>query len=184
MAAHLFRRPWVPAVTVAALVLGLVQSVTAQAPEDPWTKARERVEPGERVIFEVAGSPRQTGLLQSISAEGLTVMVAGQTSQVRREDVSRLWKDGDSNLNGFLIGAGSGALVVGASMAAACSEGHPSGGDCSAGTVFWITGLYAGLGSLISRPGDRTNRHAKPYGRAGAPRLVIASASPARTSAG
>jgi hypothetical protein len=144
MAAHLVPRPWVLATTLAALALGLVPSATAQAPEDLWNKARERVELGERVIFEATGAPRQTGLLQSISAEGLTVMVAGQATTVRREDVAKLWKKGDSKLNGFLFGAGITAITMGLAVAAFCVY------DCDADAAFvGFVALYSGLGGLV-----------------------------------
>ena len=144
MATHFFPRPWVLAAGVAAILLGSVQSVSAQSQADSWSTARQRVEPGERVIFEAAvDSSRVSGLLQSISPEGLTIMVGGEPTHVRREDVKRLWKRGDSKLNGFLIGAGTSALFIGGLAAGFCDH------DCgNAETVGLIT-LYSGLGGLV-----------------------------------
>lgn len=143
MAARLCSRGWLGTALAAALLLGATQPANAQAPADPWGAARERVEPGEPVIIETAGAPRQTGLLQSLPPDGLTVMVAGQTRFIRREDVQRLWKRGDSKLNGFLIGAGVTGAGMGALLAGFCDH------DCGSGRVAVGTAIYAGLGGLI-----------------------------------
>jgi hypothetical protein len=143
MAAHLFSRGWLGTALATALLLATTQPANAQAPADPWGAARERVEPGEAVIFEAAGVPRQTGLLQRLSPEGLTVMVAGETRHIRREDVQKLWKRGDSKLNGFLIGAGVTAVAMGALLAGLCSH------DCDNRSVAVATVVYSGLGGLI-----------------------------------
>lgn len=144
MAPHQFPRPLVRAAGVAAILLGSVQFVSAQAHADSWSTARQRVEPGERVIFEAAGgSSRVSGLLQSISPEGLTVMVGGEPTHVRREDVTRLWKRGDSKLNGFLIGAGTSALLMGGLFAGFCDH------DCGNAETAGVVALYSGLGGLV-----------------------------------
>lgn len=144
MAAHLFSRGWLGAALGAALLLGAPDAANAQAPSDPWGAARDRVEPGELVIIDAAGVPRQTGLLQSLSPDGLTVMVAGEPRYIRREDVQKLWKRGDSKLNGFLIGAGGTAAGMGALLAGFCRDGDCDSRSAAVGTV-----LYSGLGGLI-----------------------------------
>ena len=142
MAAHFFARGWVSTTLATAILLGASQPATAQAPADAWGAAHARVDLGESVIFEAAGTPRQTGLLQSLTPEGLTVMVAGESRYIRREDVQKLWKRGDSKLNGFLIGAGATGVVMGGFLAALCDN------DCG-GEAVAVTAIYAGLGGLV-----------------------------------
>jgi hypothetical protein len=143
MADHLFSRGWRGTALVTAILLGTSPPANAQAPADAWGAAHERVELGESVIVEAAGMPRQTGLLQSLSPDGLTVMVAGEARFIRRDDVQKLWKRGDSKWNGFLIGAGATAAVMGALLAGLCSE------DCDNGSVVVATTVYTGLGGLV-----------------------------------
>jgi hypothetical protein len=142
MADHLFSRGWRGTAPVTAILLGTSPPANAQAPADAWAAAHERVELGESVIVEAAGTPRQTGLLQSLSPDGLTVMVAGEARFIRRDDVQKLWKRGDSKWNGFLIGAGATGVVMGGFLAALCD--NDCGGEAVAGTA-----IYAGLGGLV-----------------------------------
>jgi hypothetical protein len=169
MAAHPSFHKCAQASAAVVLLLGVVQAVGAQEAKDPWAAGLARVELGELVIFEVDGSPRQTGLLQSVSPESLTVMVTGQPTQIRREQVNRLWKKGDSKLNGFLIGAGSTAVLLGAVMATVC------GNDCEADAfAVGLVALYSGLGGLAGMGVDamiegKTLLYRRPTGMAFSP---------------
>lgn len=138
--------PWLRGLAVVALLFGAAPPSMAQAPEGEWAKALQKLEPGERVIFDTAGAPRRTGLLQQMSPEGLSVMVDGQLVQVRREDVDRLWKHGDPKWTGFAFGAAVMGVTVIPSMIYWCREDDH---DCPAGEAVGIVALYTGIGGLV-----------------------------------
>jgi hypothetical protein len=137
--------PWIRGLVVATLAAGAAPPVFAQAPDDGWGKAIQRLELGERVIFETTGAPRRTGLLQQASPEGLSVMVDGQLVQVRRDDVDRLWKHGDPKWTGFVFGAVAAGALISVAMISWCSEYD----SCTAGEVVGAALVYPAIGGLI-----------------------------------
>jgi hypothetical protein len=136
---------WISGLVAAAFVLGAAPPSSAQAPDDGWGRALQRLELGERVIFETDGAPRRTGLLQQTSPEGLSVMVDGQLVQVRREDVDRLWKHGDPKWTGFVFGAAIAAATISVAMISWCTDSF----GCTTAEVVGAALIYPGIGGLV-----------------------------------
>jgi hypothetical protein len=165
---------WIRGLAVVALLFGAAPPSVAQAPEGEWGKALQKLEVGERVIFETAGAPRRTGLLQQMSPEGLSVMVDGQIVQVRRDEVDRLWKHGDPKWTGFALGAGVAAAIISVALIDWCTD---SVGTCSTDYAVGAAIVYPGIGGLVGLGIDalivgKTSVYRRPRNVAFAPMLT------------
>jgi hypothetical protein len=106
-----------------------------------------RLKSGDRV-FVIDGAGQETvGVFARVSNSTLSLLVDGQMRELPSTEVREIARRGDSLLNGFLIGAGIGAVLEAAAFAD-CDEVfeeclHPAAAAAVGGVVF------GGIGALI-----------------------------------
>jgi hypothetical protein len=140
--------------TVLAIVAVLVAiPATAQNPIQPPPTATpqtpvelsEKVEAGDMIFVTDRNGVQTGGRLQSISSQGLALLVDGQERMIPSNGVGRVEKR-DSLWNGMLIGAVPSALLgvaaAGASCSPHCYRDMPLGG-------LVVGAIGAGIGALI-----------------------------------
>ena len=132
------------------LTLSLVFGGCAAAEAQPVSSFADlwmRLKSGDRV-FVIDGHGQETvGVFAKASDSSLSLLVEGQLRDVPLTEVREIARQGDSLKNGFLIGAGIGA-VLGAAAFADCDEAfeaclHPGAAAAIEGVVF------GGMGALI-----------------------------------
>jgi hypothetical protein len=109
---------------------------------------------GARVHVSLTTGKNLNGVIDHVTAEALYLQSQKQTTQVRREEISRLYlKKDKSRIKPVLIGAAAGATAAG--IAAPRTMEHESGyGGAVAGTVVLGAAIGAGVGRLASGPGE------------------------------
>jgi hypothetical protein len=130
-----------------ALVLGCCGAVKAEEPVSSFADLWMRLKSGDRV-FVIDGAGQETvGVFARVSNSTLSLLVDGQMRELPSTEVREIARRGDSLLNGFLIGAGIGAVLEAAAFAD-CDEVfeeclHPAAAAAVGGVVF------GGIGALI-----------------------------------
>jgi hypothetical protein len=133
-------------VLMVSLLAGHAVAAEAQAVSslsDLWMQVKS----GDQVFVTEGNGKETAGVFASVSASALNLTVEGQLREIPAADVREIARRGDSLLNGFLIGAGIGAVVEAAAFAD-CDETveeciHPAAAAAIGGAVF------GGVGALI-----------------------------------
>jgi hypothetical protein len=134
-------------VLMLSLVFGGCAAAEAQQPVSSFADLWMRLKSGDQV-FVTDGSGQETaGVFAKVSDSSLSLLVEGQVRDVPSGDVREIAKQGDSLMNGFLIGAGIGAVLEAAAFVD-CDEAleeclHPAAAAAIGGLVF------GGVGALI-----------------------------------
>ena len=153
---------------VTALALLPLVAVAAQQPAITADQLSVLLRPGETLWVTDQSGQEVKGRLLRLADEALQVEIDGAPRAFELAAVQRLQhREHDSVLNGILIGAGVGAGLSGAAVAALCSD---QGGECDVAigaTVAIYTAIGAGFGALCDGlvKGRRTVFEAPP-GRA------------------
>jgi|ERR1017187_2469334 hypothetical protein len=136
---------------VALLPLCLARQVFGATSD--WA-AVQGLAAGARVHVSLTTGKNLNGVIDQVTAEAVYLRSKNQTTEVRREEISRLYlKKEKSRLKWVLIGAAGGAAAAG--IAAPQTMEHESGyGGAVAGTVVLGAAVGAGVGRLASGPGE------------------------------
>ena len=125
-------------------------SYFGQTSTDNW-KSLQTLKPGTRISIETINGDVIKGKFQNVSDTTITVSTDNRQTNVRRDDVRRIFRHGGSPLKsvaiGAAIGAGAGAGGAGALLGA-------TGGSDSTNQVFAIgiavgAGIGVGIGALF-----------------------------------
>ena len=130
-----------------ALVLGICGAANAEEPVSSFADLWARLKSGDRVFVTDGAGQQTVGVFAKVSDSTLSLLVEGQIRELPATEVREIARQGDSLLNGFLIGAGIGAVLEAAAFAE-CDEVfeeclHPAAAAAVGGVVF------GGIGALI-----------------------------------
>jgi hypothetical protein len=119
-----------------------------------WPLCLARQVFGATVHVSLTTGKNVNGVIDRVTAEAVYLDSRKQTTEVRREEISRLYRKKDKSwIKPVLIGAAAGAAAAG--IAAPRTMEHESGyGGAVAGTVVLGAAVGAGVGRLASGPGE------------------------------
>ena len=132
---------------VLTLVAAGAVSASAQNPVGSPTELWTKVKTGDTVYVIDGSGQETTGVFARVSDSTLSLLMGGQLHDMPMKDVRVVSRQGDSVLNGFLIGAGIGAGLYSA-FVASDDVGFFSGPE-KAGAVVGGALVWGGIGALI-----------------------------------
>ena len=132
------------------LMFLLVLSGCAAAEAQPVSSFPDlwmRLKSGDRIFVTDGGGQETSGVFAKVSDSTISLLMEGQVREMPSTEVREIARQGDSLLNGFLIGAGIGAALEAAAFAD-CDEFYeeclnPAAAAAVGGLVF------GGVGALI-----------------------------------
>jgi hypothetical protein len=158
-----------------SVVLAILFASSPASAQTDTEKIRARVKHGQKVSITDDQGQEIKGRISTMTADGLTILVDGQSADVPYDRIVRIDRPNDILKNGALIGFGVGAALGVLAMA---SYSEPEGcqavrawgcGEPSAGGMFAGTLLLGGLGTAVGVGIDALiRRDSKIYQRGGA----------------
>jgi lipoprotein signal peptidase/ribosomal protein L24 len=132
-------------ITLLLLTLVIAGSVQAEAqnPDEAFADLGMRLKSGDRVIVTDGGGRETSAVFAKVSDLTLSLLVEDQLRDIPSMEVGEIAKQGDSLRNGFLIGAGMGAVIIQGCDDASEACLHPAAAAVLGGVVF------GGVGGLI-----------------------------------
>lgn len=170
-------RPLV-ATCAISILLGMPGTAASQAPAD---EIRGRVKTGQKVSITDDQGREFKGRLSELSTAGLSILMAGERTEIPYDAIVRIDRPHDSLANGALIGLAAGA---GLGFAALISEENSACGpeewfcsDPDGGDYALVTLIMGGLGSAVGVGVDALIRRERSiYRRGGGPRITVSPA--------
>ena len=133
-----------------ARVVAAVIMATALCSASPASAQAIHLNAGDHLFRLDSTGGKAAGVVRSIDASAVTVVVDGRTQQWTLAETVELWRDGDSLRNGVIIGAlaGFGPGILGGAALATIAE------DNDSAQYMVVTGALgaaagAGIGALI-----------------------------------
>jgi hypothetical protein len=134
-------------VLMLALVFAGCAAAEAQQPVSSVADLWMRVKSGDRVFVKDGSGEETAGVFAKVSDSTLSLSVDGQLRDIPVADVREIARRGDSPMNGFLIGAGVGAVLEAVAFVG-CDEAHEECLHPAAAAAIGVV-VFGGVGALI-----------------------------------
>jgi hypothetical protein len=136
-----------------SVVLAILFASSPASAQTDTEKIRARVKHGQKVSITDDQGQEIKGRISTMTADGLTILVDGESADVPYDRIVRIDRPNDSLANGALIGLGVGAALGLAAVAADDQSQCPPGGlFCGEPTARnYVAGtlLLGGLGTAV-----------------------------------